>query len=85
MIWFVPPQHPEFMYWFDRFISKLEQGSPDVLALLADNPFEQEPPRFIRVQVFHYEFTDAEEREETGNWWKYKYLGTFPEVRPRRP
>lgn len=85
MIWFVPPQFPEFMYWFDRFIIKLEQGSPDVIDLLAYNPFPQAPPKYIRVQVFQYEFTDFEEREETGNWWKYKYLGQFPHVRPRRP
>jgi hypothetical protein len=85
MIWFVPPQFPEFMYWFDRFIIKLEQGSPEVLDLLAHNPFPNAPPEYIRVQVFQYEFTDFDERNETGNWWKYRYLGQFPYVRPRRP
>jgi lipase maturation factor 1 len=85
MIWFVPPQFPEFMYFFDRFITKLEQGSPEVLDLLANNPFPDGPPEYIRVQVFQYKFTDANEREATGNWWKYKYLGQFPNVRPRRP
>ena len=85
MIWFVPPQFPEFMYWFDRFIIKIEQGSPDVIDLLAYNPFPQAPPQYIRVQVFQYEFTDFDERRETGNWWKYKYLGQFPHVRPRMP
>jgi len=85
MVWFVPPQFPEFMYWFDRFIIKLEQGSPEVLDLLAYNPFPQAPPEYIRIQVFQYEFTDFQERSETGNWWKYKYLGQFPHVRPRMP
>ena len=85
MIWFVPPQFPEFMYWFDRFIIKLEQGSPEVIDLLAYNPFPQAPPQYIRVQVFQYEFTDFDERNETGNWWKYRYLGQFPYVRPRMP
>ena len=85
MIWFVPPQFPEFMYWFDRFIIKLEQGSPEVLELLAHNPFQEGPPRYIRVQVFKYEFTNLKEREETGHWWKYEYLGLFPDVKPRRP
>ena len=85
MIWFVPPQFPEFMYWFDRFITKLQQGSPEVLDLLAHNPFQQGPPKYIRVQVFRYEFTDFEERRETGNWWKYQYLGLFPHVKPRVP
>lgn len=85
MIWFVPPQFPEFMYWFDRFIIKLEQGSPEVLELLAHNPFEQGPPRYIRVQAFQYEFTDAQERKDTGHWWKYKHLGLFPNVKPRTP
>jgi len=85
MIWFVPPQHAEFMYFFDRFITKLEQGSAEVSALLEHNPFKEKPPEFIRVQVFQYEFTNFEERQQTGNWWKYKHLGLFPYVKPRRP
>ena len=85
MIWFVPPQHPDFSHWFNRFILKLKQGSPEVLALLDKNPFEKAPPRFIRVQVFQYKFTNASERKETGFWWKARYLGVFPNVMPRRP
>ena len=85
MIWFVPPQHAEFMHFFDRFITKLEQGSAEVSDLLEHNPFNEKPPEFIRVQVFQYEFTNFKERQETGNWWKYKYLGLFPYVKPRRP
>ncbi len=85
MIWFVPPQHAEFMYFFDRFITRLEQGSAEVSALLEHDPFSEKPPEFIRVQVFQYKFTNFEERQQTGNWWKYKYLGLFPYVKPRRP
>ena len=85
MIWFVPGQHPEFMNWFNQFTLKLKQGSPEVLALLEHNPFKQRPPGYIRVQVFLYKFTSAKEKQETGNWWKYKYLGLFPYVKPRRP
>lgn len=85
MMWFVPPRSPEFMYIFSRLLEKLEQGSPQVLDLLDYNPFPEKPPKYTRVQVFLYEFTNFEERQETGNWWKYQYLGLFPDVRPRRP
>jgi len=85
MIWFVPPQHPRFMGWFNRFIMKLKQGSPEVLSLLESNPFKGKPPRFIRVQVFQYKFTTTDEKEATGQWWKYRYLGVFPYVRARVP
>jgi hypothetical protein len=85
MMWFVPPRSPEFMYFFERFLEKLEQGSPQVLDLLDYNPFKEKPPTYTRVQVFLYKFTNFEERQETGNWWKYEYLGLFPNVRPRRP
>lgn len=85
MIWFVPPQVPSFAQWFNQFISKLEQGSPEVLDLLAYNPFKNKPPKYIRVLAFQYKYTTMEEREKTGNWWKYKYLGEFPNVKPRRP
>ncbi|MCW9012182.1 MAG: lipase maturation factor family protein [Gammaproteobacteria bacterium] len=85
MIWFVPPQHWEMNVWFDRFLMRLRQGSPDVIGLLKKNPFPMMPPAFLRVRVFRYTFTSSEERAQTGNWWKREYLGLFPYVRPRRP
>lgn len=85
MMWFVPPQPPEMMYWFDQFLTRLQQGSEPVLDLLADNPFPDKPPRYLRVVVFRYHFTTSKERAETGQWWKYEYLGLFPYVQPRNP
>lgn len=42
-LWFVPlvPSLPE---WFANFLQRLRQGSPEVLALMAANPFPDEPP-----------------------------------------
>ena len=85
MIWFVPPRNTEMLYWFDHFLTRLQQGSPEVLDLLAYNPFPDKPPAYIRVQVFQYRFTTMAEREQTGNWWQREYLGEFPFVRPRMP
>ena len=85
MIWFVPPQHWVMNRWFDQFLIRLKQASPEVLALLKTDPFPGQAPQFIRVQVYRYKFTDLEERALNGNWWKTEYLGLFPYVPPRRP
>jgi hypothetical protein len=66
-------------------MQRLEQGSPRVIELLANDPFPDQPPRYLRVLAYRYEFTDAAERAETGAWWKLTYLGEFPRVVPRRP
>jgi len=85
MIWFVPPKHPEMLYWFNRFLLRLKQGSADVLNLLDYNPFPHQPPIYLRVQAFKYRFTTPEEHEHTGQWWQREYLGQFPYVRARTP
>lgn len=85
MMWFVPTQHPPFVFWFQKFLLRLKQGSPEVTKLLAGNPFEKLPPRYLRVQVFKYQFTAPEKKAQTGQWWDYQYLGEFPYVKPRRP
>jgi len=85
MIWFVPPKFNSQMHWFNLFMSRLAEGSPEVLALLEKNPFEGRPPSYLRVLVYKYNFTNWKERKETGNWWKRSYLGEFPNVAPRRP
>lgn len=85
MIWFVPPRSQNMQYWFDRFITQVHQGAPQVIGLLAHNPFPDKPPRYLRVQVYQYWFTSMKERADTGRWWRREYLGQFPYVRPRYP
>lgn len=85
MMWFVPTQQPNTLYWFDLFLRRLWEGSPEVTALLGHNPFKTQPPRYLRVVAYRYRFTTMSERERTGNWWKREYLGLFPDVPPRRP
>ncbi len=76
MMWFVP-FHPRFLNWFDSFLIALLDNSADVTGLLKDNPFKDQAPSFVRVHAWQYEFTNANEREQTGNWWKRTYLGLF--------
>ena len=45
----------------------------DALSLLADNPFPNSPPKFVRVQLYRYKFNKPGEeaawsREYTGVW-----------------
>jgi hypothetical protein len=85
LIWFVPTQQPMQIYWFGEFMRRLQQGSREVTGLLALNPFPKQPPRYLRVLVYRYAFTDSETRQMRGAWWHITYLGEFPRVTPRRP
>ncbi|MEN8212879.1 MAG: lipase maturation factor family protein [Pseudomonadota bacterium] len=85
MIWFVPSQRRDQLYWLDRLLQHLERNTPQVTALLANNPFSGKPPRYLRVLAFRYHFTTAEERATSGNWWRRELLGEFPYVPPRVP
>jgi hypothetical protein len=76
MMWFVP-MHPMFGEWFDRFLVRLLEGSPEVTARLAADPFPAGPPREIRVSAWRYRFTEPATRAETGAWWEREYLGPF--------
>ncbi len=67
--------------WFVSFVYRLLQGSPDVLALLANNPFPDAPPKYIRAELYQYHFTTAAERSETGAWWTRELVGAYlPQV-----
>lgn len=63
--------------WFQQFLLRLLQGSPDVLALLKTNPFPAKPPRYVRSLLYRYSFT----RPGEGNaWWKRELLGEYTPV-----
>ena len=73
------------MYWFDRFVWRLRENSPEVTGLLAYNPFAGEPPVYLRVEEYRYRFTAPDERRVSGDWWTREYLGPFPNPSPRNP
>jgi predicted DCC family thiol-disulfide oxidoreductase YuxK len=69
-MWFAALESYDSNNWFIPFCSKLLQGSPEVLSLLARNPFPDHPPRYIRAEVYQYHFTKFSEKRESGQWWK---------------
>jgi hypothetical protein len=56
--------------WLANLMTRLLQGERAVLALLGENPFEEEPPKQVRAVIYRYEFTGPEERHATRHWWK---------------
>ena len=75
-MWFVT-MSPVHMPWFYDFLQALLNNSAPVTALMKNNPFPDEAPRYIRVYAYRYEFTNAEERARTGQWWRRQGLGPF--------
>ncbi len=56
-------------YWFLNFMGSLLRGNPEVLKLLADNPFPDTPPRYVRATLYNYRFTDFATKRSDGLWW----------------
>ncbi|RKU12827.1 hypothetical protein C6503_16715 [Candidatus Poribacteria bacterium] len=63
--------------WFPHFIGALLQGKPEVLQLLAENPFPEEPPRYVRATLYDYHFTDITTKRSEGTWWSRERKGLY--------
>jgi lipase maturation factor 1 len=68
-MWFAALDAPRGNTWFVALVYRLLQGSPQVTGLLANNPFQDTAPRYIRAIFYRYRFTTADERRRTGAWW----------------
>jgi len=61
---------PRYMSpWFQSFLTQLLHGEPAVVGLLEKNPYPEAPPKFIRVSLYQYRFTDSAEWRQKENWW----------------
>lgn len=76
-MWFAALRSFRYEWWLQNLFVRLMEGSPEVLSLFKTNPFPEGPPKFIRAQFYEYHFTTLQEKRETGNWWKRKYLGEY--------
>ncbi|MBT1669777.1 lipase maturation factor family protein [Curtobacterium flaccumfaciens pv. flaccumfaciens] len=71
--------------WFRVFVLRLLEADRPTLRLLAHDPFDGEPPRWVRARMFHYRFATRAERRETGLYWirRERYLLMAPVGLPR--
>jgi lipase maturation factor 1 len=84
-MWFAALGSAEENPWLTRFLGRLLEGSPEVLRLLAGNPFPDHPPRYVRAMLYDYRFTDASERRRSAAWWRRDVRGVYVPVVSRRP
>jgi predicted DCC family thiol-disulfide oxidoreductase YuxK len=76
-MWFAASESPLRNPWFGDLLYRLLQGAPPVLALLADNPFPGEQPKWVRATLYQYRFTTPAERAATGDCWVRERLGPY--------
>jgi len=76
-MWFAALEGHERSAWYRSFCVRLLQGSPDVLALLAHNPFPSGPPQYVRGTLYRYRLTDTATWRASGTWWTREPLGEY--------
>ncbi len=74
-IWFAAMSTYQHQPWLVHFVSKLLMGNAAALSLLATNPFPNAPPRFVRAELYEYEFTHL--GDTSGAWWTRKRVGSY--------
>jgi hypothetical protein len=76
-LWFAAMGDVNSSPWTIGLFRRLLEGSPQVAALLRDNPFPDHPPKYVRALLYQYHFSTPEQRARTGEWWTREPAGEF--------
>ena len=74
-VWFAAMEDVRSNLWLLHFIEKLLHNDAGALSLLANNPFPDRPPRFIRAELYEYEFTRFGDHSRA--WWRRQRIGSY--------
>jgi hypothetical protein len=77
LMWFAAMSSPMYHEWFVPLLAKLLEADRPTLRLLRKDPFEGQPPRFVRALLYLYRFTTPAERRETHAWWHRELVGDY--------
>lgn len=69
-IWFAAMETPAQQSWTFHFVWKLLHNDPGTLSLLANNPFPEKPPHFIRARLYRYQFAPLGKK----GWWRRELI-----------
>ena len=77
-MWFAALDPRGNAHWLLPLADRLLVDDPAALGLLGGTPFPDEPPRFVRLTMYRYRFTNREEASD-GTWWTREPLGPLTE------
>lgn len=85
LMWFAAISPDYAGGWLKPLLVRLLEGDVAILKLLGRNPFQDSPPRYVRVLLYRYEFSDWRELRRDGVWWRRELLGEYlpPSALPR--
>jgi hypothetical protein len=72
-MWFAAMGSPDDAPWTLHLVWKLLHGDRGTLSLLANDPFPDQPPRFIRALQYRYEMVPPGEK----GWWRRRLIGEW--------
>jgi hypothetical protein len=73
LMWFAAMGSPREYPWTVHLVWKLLAADPVTLDLLASDPFEGAPPRYVRVELYRYSFAPRGSKV----WWQRTRLGPW--------
>jgi predicted DCC family thiol-disulfide oxidoreductase YuxK len=59
-------------FWLQRLLVAILRGEPQILELLEPPPFGKTPPRYVRLVLWQYRFTDGGQ-----DWWQRRRTGVL--------
>jgi Lipase maturation factor len=72
-IWFAAMSSPAEYPWTLHFVWKLLHNDRATLSLIANNPFPDAPPHYIRARLYRYRFAPIGDTA----WWKREPVGEW--------
>ena len=75
-MWFAALDDAQRLPWFSRFLERLLENQPSVIALLESNPFADKPPVYVRAELYEYTYAGAAEHT-AGRWWNRRLVGLY--------
>lgn len=72
-LWFAAMGRAQFNPWTVTLANKILHGESKALSLLSFNPFLENPPRYIKVDLYEYEF----EKIGSTNWYSRNFVRPY--------
>ncbi|CAF1004684.1 unnamed protein product, partial [Didymodactylos carnosus] len=69
-MWFAALSNYQHEAWLANFLYRLLTNQNEVLKLIKYSPFANKPPKYLRVMLYRYNFTEL----GSSNWWKRELL-----------